>query len=160
MSFDIVGRRPSTKEGECFRNHNGRWWCSLVLYIERIAPDLASQCTHWHTNDCDGLDAEHAAALADRLETEIREGRCERYLRLFKSEQEMEPDEACGACGGTGTRRPWPERGPGNTSTGTKCYVCDGKGMVRPMWTLGPFSVENVKHFVVFLRGCGGFSIL
>lgn len=159
MSFDIVGRRPSTHEGECFST-NGASWSPLALYIQRIAPELASQCTHWYTNDGDGLDAEHAAALADRLDVEIREGRCERYLRLFKSEQEMEPDEACDTCGGTGTRRPWPEDGPGNTSAGTKCHVCDGEGMVRPLWTLCPFSVEIVKNFVIFLRACGGFSIL
>jgi len=93
MSFDIVGRRPSTKKGKCFCT-NGASWSPLALYIQRIAPELASQCTHWYTNDGDGIDAEHAAALADRLDVEIREGRCERYLRLFKSEQEMEPDEA------------------------------------------------------------------
>jgi hypothetical protein len=141
MSFDIIGQRPSTQKGKCFST-NGASWSPLALYIQRIAPELASQCTYWYTNDGDGLDAEHAAALADRLDVEIREGRCERYLRLFKSEQEMEPDEACHTCNGTGCRR------------------CDEKGMVRPLWTLSPCSVEIVKNFVIFLRACGGFSIL
>jgi hypothetical protein len=38
----------------------------------------------------DGLDAERATALADRLDIEIKEGHCERYARVFCSEQEMD----------------------------------------------------------------------
>jgi hypothetical protein len=70
MGFDILGRAPSTKEGEYFRN-SVWWWHPLAAYICKIVPDVACQCTHWHTNDGDGLNAECAAALADRLDAEI-----------------------------------------------------------------------------------------
>jgi hypothetical protein len=157
MGFDIVGRRPLTEEGEYFRN--SVWaWHPLAAYICEIAPGLASRCTYWH--DGDGLNAEDAVALADRLDTEIKEGRCECFARIHASEQEKAPDEACDFCEGTGVRRePVPERGAGGPIIGIQCNWCRGKGTVRPWRTNYPFSVENVQRFITFLRGCCGFSI-
>jgi hypothetical protein len=34
-----------------------------------------------------------------------------------------------------------------------------GTGYVRPDCTDYPFSIENVKEFVAFLKECGGFEI-
>ena len=43
-------------------------------------------------------------------------------------------------------------------SSAMPCFVCSGKGVVRPSFTT-PFSVENVLNFAAFLRDCGGFAI-
>jgi hypothetical protein len=158
MGFDIVGNQPSTVEGEYFHNSCCAWR-PLAHYVCTIAPDITNQCKYWHTNDYDGLDAKHAAALADRLDIEIKDGRCERYAQIFSSEQEMAPDEPCFLCESTGTRKPIPQRGAGDAITGIVCNCCHGKGTIRPWWTQYPFSVENVRKFIVFLRGCGGFRI-
>jgi hypothetical protein len=74
MSFDIYGRAPTSEEGKYFcRNHMG--WVPITEYILTVAPDIAAKCKYWDTNDGDGLDAEHAVALADRLDAEIQSGR-------------------------------------------------------------------------------------
>jgi hypothetical protein len=129
--MDVIGTKPSTKEGECFRNSCIRWH-PLADYACEIAPDITSQCRYWYSNDGYGLNAEHALALADRLDTEIREGRCDRYALRYKSAQEMAPDEPCWLCDGTGTRKPVPEVGAGDMITGIKCNSCGGEGM--PTW--------------------------
>jgi len=40
---------------------------------------------------------------------------------------------------------------------GIRCIVCDGNGFVPGIDY--PFAVDNVRDFVAFLRGCGGFEI-
>jgi hypothetical protein len=145
MGFDIYGRQPSTKRGQYFGT-NWSGWIALADYILKIAPDLAAQCTHLKSNDGDGLGAEQAVALADRLEIEIKEGRCERYAR-----EEAPPAELCPLCEGTGMKKPWPFIGAGDMITGIPC-LCGG-GMI---WD---FDVETVQAFVSFLRSCGGFEI-
>jgi len=156
MAFEIVGQRPSTKEGEYFRRRS-MWWAPLADYMCKVAPEITDQCESWQTNEGDGLDAERAAALANRLDVEIREGRCERYARIHKSMQEKLPEEPCFYCKGTGTKESAPQIGAGDMI----CDYCNGSGIARRLlWRLGHFSVENVQAFVVFLRGCGGFIIL
>jgi hypothetical protein len=158
MGVDVIGNKPSAEEGEYFRN-NWWWWRPLASYVCEIGPEITAHCKYWHSNDHDGLDAEHACALAERLEAEIASGRCERYERRHKSEQEMAPNEPCDLCDGTGTRKPVPERGAGDTVTGVVCNGCGGEGVVRPFWTHYPFDVDNVQRFVRFLRTSGGFII-
>jgi hypothetical protein len=51
------------------------------------------------------------------------------------------------------------ECGAGDKLTGIKCNKCDGNGFVPAFSTYYPFSTDNVRNFVAFLRGCGGFSI-
>jgi hypothetical protein len=158
MGFDLHGHRPSTEDGVYFQN-NVWWWRPLATYACGIAPGITAHCTHWFSNAGDGLDAENASALAERLEAEVNEGRCERYARICRSQQEMAPNESCWLCDGTGTRKPVPERGAGDVITGIKCNNCHGEGTSRPWRTLYPFSVNNVKNFIKFLRACGGFTI-
>lgn len=40
------------------------------------------------------------------------------------------------------------------------CNACGGKGSVRPFVTRYPFSEDNVRKFVAFLKASGGFRIL
>jgi hypothetical protein len=176
MSFDIYGRAPTSEEGKYFcRNNMG--WAPIAEYILTVAPDIAAKCKYWDTNDGDGLDAEHAVALADRLDAEIQSGRCEHYARKYASDQEMTPDEPCWLCDGTGTRKPpvlfsrlddgtpvysSSEDGVGAgdpKTTGIKCNCCRGEGTIRPWGTQYRLHVESVREFVTFLRGCGGFEI-
>jgi hypothetical protein len=49
MAFDIIGRRPSTKQGEYFRRR-GMWWAPLAVYMCRVAPEITGQCESWQTN--------------------------------------------------------------------------------------------------------------
>jgi hypothetical protein len=165
MGFDLIGHAPSSGQGEYY-NQSNVGWHPLAEYIHKIAPDIAKHCTHWHTNDGDGLNAQNAMVLAERLEAEITSGRCQRYAQISASEAEMAPDEPCWLCDGTGRRKPYklgsgesPQIGAGDLLTGEYCNACDGKGTVRPDWTDYRLNVTKVQTFVQFLRACGGFSI-
>jgi hypothetical protein len=158
MGMDVCGLNPTTEEGKCFGN--SCWsWRPLADYVNEIAPGIASKCRYWQSNDGDGLNAADALELAAILQAEIDSGRCERYARIRASAQEMAPNEPCDLCDGTGTRKPIPERGAGDLVSGITCNGCAGTGWVRPWLEHYPFDVENVREFVAFLRGCGGFAI-
>ena len=90
MGFDVYGRKPSGKEGEYFRRNN--WgWSQLADYIRSVAPNIAAKCTYWYSNNGDGLTAKQAAALADRIDDEIRNGRFNLYSRARGAVSETEP---------------------------------------------------------------------
>jgi len=102
-----------------------------------------------------------SAALANKLQQEIDSGRTERFAVIHAAEQELTPNEPCRLSKGTGILRPPAagERGAGDMLTGIKCNACDGNGFVPAFSTYYPFPTDNVRNFVAFLRGCGGFSI-
>ena len=158
MGMDVIGLKPTTKEGECFRN-NVCTWQPLADYCMKVAPDIAVRCKYWRSNDGDGLDEADSVALADVLQKEIDSGRCGSYARIQESELELLPNEPCEMCGGTGIRKPPPEYGAGDGVTGIECNGCKGSGFKRPWACLYRFAVDNVKKFTIFLRGCGGFQI-
>jgi hypothetical protein len=159
MGMDVYGKAPRSEQGKHFRN-NAWWWLPLADYCCEVAPEITSKCTHWHTNDGDGLDAADAIALADALQAEINSNRAEPYARRRQSEIEMMPNEPCWLCEGTGTRKPVPDVGAGDLKLGgIKCNGCKGSGYVRPPDDSYRFSVENVIAFIAFLRDCGGFQI-
>lgn len=142
MGFDIYGADPGTEEGKYFRN-NVWWWRPLADYCLEAAPDVTLACAHWHS-----------------LQIELDAGRTETYARLYASRLEAMPNDPCTICETTVLRKEPPERGAGDLRNGgTKCNACDGEGYRRPWETHYPFDVDNVRGFVTFLRGCGGFSI-
>jgi hypothetical protein len=159
MGMDVVGREPTTEEGEYFCN-NVWFWRPLATYVCSIAPDLTAKCKHWQSNDGDGLNAADSRKLADLLQTEIDSGRTASYQRCYESELARMPKELCDLCEGTGTRKLPPARGAGAPPRdGLRCNACDGEGYREP-WAKGyPFEVRNVQKFVTFLRSCGGFKI-
>jgi len=159
MGMDVFGKQPTSKSGEYFRN-NAWWWRPLADYACEVAPEITARCTYWQSNDGDGLDAQGAVALADKLQAEIDAGRCADYARKRTSAIEMMPDEPCWLCDGTGTRAPPPNCGAGDPKNGgIQCNSCLGRGFIRPNAASYPFSVENVGKFVAFLRASGGFKI-
>jgi hypothetical protein len=164
MGMDVYGREPSGQCGEYFRNNVYRWH-PLADYCRRVAPDICAACKSWHTNDWDGLDGAHAAALAEALQREIDSGRTQSYARRYAAEQELMPNELCNSCGGNGVQKPIPARiaaeipFPTDVKGGGDCYRCGGAGYVRPWETENEFRTENVAAFAAFLRESGGFTI-
>jgi hypothetical protein len=175
MGIDVIGRKPTSKEGEYFRN-NVWWWRPLADYCMEIALDIAARCEGWHYNDGDGLNDRDSAALADALQREIDSGGCRRYAEIRKSVLEQLPNEPCDVREATGIRKAPPkyepspgdefpfagpewERGAGDPANGVKCPSCNSEGYVRPWRSHYDFEVENVQAFVTFLRGSDGFAI-
>ena len=173
MGMDIVGVKPSTKEGEYFRN-NLWWWRPLWDYCANVADDLIDEETYTggHYNDGVGLDADGARALGMRLLEEIQSGRTAEFEQRYRQEVAELPMEECETCHGTGIQRDkWgveqglhdkaldPEVAAVVGRTHGTCNACKGYGK-RPNWaTHYPFNVENVQEFANFLMGSGGFAI-
>jgi hypothetical protein len=74
MGFDIKGRNPASSRGIEF-TVNIWGWTPIAELIIKTAPEIASQCQHWFSNDGDGLDAENSRKLADTLKAELEAGR-------------------------------------------------------------------------------------
>lgn len=154
MGMDVFGKAPRSEKGEYFRN-NVWWWHPLWSYCEEVVPDIAGQVEYGHSNDGDGLDAEAAVELAQRLQAAIDAGATAQYAAERQSALAALPGEVCSICGGTGSRQEPPLIGPGPIP----CNGCNGTGQVRPWETNYPFEVANVQEFAEFLQDCGGFAI-
>jgi hypothetical protein len=169
MGMDVVG-----KSGNYFRA--SVWsWRPLADYMQFVAPEITSTCTHWHTNDGDGLDAAAAIALADVLDLKLTSGACASAAEDYKTAQALLPDEVCNLCEGTGIRRdkvgvsmnmpdqfvPSDDSSRRNPRAGMKgwCNGCRGAGFVRPFACNYPFDVDFVREFSEFCRKSGGFEI-
>jgi len=160
MGMGVFGKAPTTKEGKYFRN-NVWWWRPLAGYCQQIAPEVCKACQHWQSNDGDGLDAEGAQALADALELELESGRTQAYAEAYAAERAALPRHPCEYCEATGTTTEavalkYPAYFP---HVGKTCIQCKGLGTREDSATHYPFDVDNVREFVTFLRGCGGFEI-
>ena len=169
MGMDVYGRKPTTKEGEYFRN-DVWWWKPLWAYCREVST-VALKVKYGFSNDGDGLNAKDSRELASDLQEELDSGRTVEFDILRKEELAKLPRETCSICGGTGIRTDgvgvahgWPTKvvdEPGNPRHGMtgSCNGCGGWGSEEPWAANYPFSEENVREFVAFLRGCGGFKI-
>lgn len=86
MGMDVFGQDPTDAKGEYFRN-NVWWWRPLAAYIEETHPEIAAHCTHWHSNDGDGLNAEQSKSLAEKLRQDIISGRVSNYKNANHSHE-------------------------------------------------------------------------
>ena len=152
MGMDVFGKRPRSEAGEYFCA-NVWSWKPLAAYCCDVAPEITQACKYWQSNDGDGLDDKGAIALANILEREISSGR----TALYEKAQEAIAKVPCNICAGTGIRLQLV--GAISNNGGSRCNGCQGEGYVTPTHTHYPFSAENVKAFVTFLRECGGFEI-
>lgn len=164
MGMDVFGKNPTDEVGRYFRN-NIWWWHPLATFLTETYPDLTAACTHWQSNDGDGLDADDASTLATALQRDLDTGVVARYAEQREEALAALPMHECDLCDGTGVRtdevgRAYGYDKPRDTRTGAGgCNGCDGTGKVAPWITNYPFSVENVADFADFLRSCGGFQI-
>lgn len=156
MGMDVYGRKPINETGKYFRN-NVWYWRPLADLCQELAPDICKACTHWQSNDGDGLDAAGAEALAAVLDAKLADGTIAKYVVDRDAWLEALPDEPCRLCVGKGVRSDalalqhgWDKKA---------CNSCDGKGTQRPSATHYPCDVENVAEFAAFLKACGGFNI-
>lgn len=170
MGMDVFGVQPIDKTGEYFRN-NVWWWRPLWNYCCEVAPELCSH-VNGHMNDGDGLNAEDAKALGEKLMLELWEGRTAQFAKDYMASLADLPRENCTICDGTGIRSDdlgvqngWPlkELEPevqilvGRTHG--SCNACSGIGTTENWATSYPFNVQNVAEFAQFCINSGGFQI-
>jgi hypothetical protein len=152
--MNVFGKTPVSEQGYCFRRTVWEWE-PLWQYCEELAPDLIPADNLGHANDGWGLDEPGALLLADRLAQALDSGKAQQHEEHHTARLMALRPEPCMLCGGTGYRAKPPRRGPGTLP----CARCGGKGLVANSATDFSFSVENVRAFVAFLWGCGGFRI-
>jgi len=101
MGMDVYGLKPTSKRGEYFRSDFERWR-PLATYVQEVAPEITKHCTSWQTNDGDGLGADDANELANRLLKELDSGRTLSYQRRVASRFDGMPEASCWRCDGIG----------------------------------------------------------
>ena len=139
MGYDLYGSEPSTKEGEYFRR-NIWYWGPLADLCLSVAPKECRPCKQWHTNDGDGLDADEAIELAEALERGLKDGRVTAYIAALRAR----PD--CDRRGGSADV----------PREGFQAFVSTLKEAAN---FRDDVTEDDVREFVAFLKGCGGFSI-
>jgi hypothetical protein len=173
MGMDVYGKAPKANEGEYFRN-NVWWWRPLWDYCCDVATDIIGEelAENGHYNSGEGLNAEAAERLGNRLKDEIYSGRTYQYQQDYNEHLSKLSRHACKFCEGTGIRTDavGVEMGmPTRKLTEEEqillerdagwCNACRGEGLVDDFNTNYPFTVENVDNFAMFLLNCGGFQI-
>ena len=171
MGMDVYGKNPSSEKGSYFRN-NVWYWRPLWGYCEELHHDLCHKVEYGHSNDGDGLDADDARLLGERLLADIANGVTAEYERQHNEYIASLPRTDCQYCGATGIRTdevgvehgmPTKELEPEVAMlvgrTHGYCNGCRGEGKVEHFATNYGFSVDNVRNFAEFLLECGGFEI-
>jgi hypothetical protein len=130
--MDVYGNKPTAPEGRYFRR-NVMAWSPLADFCLALAAEECRACTYWHANERDGLNAEQARRLAQRLEQLIVDGTAAGYIARRDSKLAAVPDVPCPRCEGTGKER-------------------SVKGLYR-------LDIRDVMEFAAFLKASGGFEI-
>jgi len=73
MGMDVYGKNQESEKGAYFRN-NVWWWRPLWNYCEELHGDITHKVESGYSNDGDGLDAENALALGQRLLNDLATG--------------------------------------------------------------------------------------
>ena len=136
--------------GVYFRN-NCWWWRPLWDFCKLTSPDLISDKL-WdsgHHNDGEGLNAEDAKLLGNRLMEWISDGRAIEYQAEYMQHIDDIPNDTCGVCNGNNR---------GNNKK-KDCKRCDSTGETESFAKSYPFDVDNVEAFALFCIESGGFEI-
>jgi hypothetical protein len=164
MGYDIHGAEPTAPEGFHFRRSNLAW-PPLAALCRELVSDIARRCTHWTTNDGDGLDRTAAAELAARLQQLIADGTVADYISQLRAMLARLPDQTCETCEGTGriprvvVKTVDSPPGPLDAEGNLICVACAGAGQLQPLVGCRLLDEEDVNEWVTFLQRCGGFSI-
>lgn len=178
MGMDVFGKAPSAAVGEYFRR-NVWGWRPLATAITELAPEIAARCTHWQSNDGDGLDSGDAVALADALQAALDDGRVQALIEIRDAMVRALPNETCRLCAGSGKREdtvgvqagqptrvceavtvvlhvehPHPRAGQVGW-----CNGCDGRGWNPNFERNYGLDADDVREFITFARASGGFEI-
>jgi hypothetical protein len=139
--------------GQYFRN-NVWWWRPLWDYVADLCNEVISEKDHnaGHYNDGHHISKDQCDYIANRLSNELLNGGVKKYSKEYKEEQDNLPMVECHCCEGTG-------KGAHYSEGKDTCHVCKGSGEVEHSGHHYPFSIDNVREFLDFVKNCGGFEI-
>jgi len=173
MGMDVHGKAPVNEKGKYFRR--GIYgWPPLAECVLTACPAECAPCTHWRSNDGDGLDGPQSIALADRLDALIADGIIAAYVKERDEYIAGLPDQPCRFCNGSGVRtdmgKDVPYTFPPSQTVeerlarwhkhwGSTCNGCGGRGNTPPPIKDYELEVSDVVQFAAFVRVSGGFEI-
>lgn len=160
MGMDVYGKKPSSTEGEYFRN-NAWYWRPLWWFCQFASPQVTSKVVHAHSNDGDGLSAKDTLILVKDIKRCIEDGTLLSWAKEYEEHIKSLPLQKCTYCDQTGLRT-WPANTWQNETDSPivkPCNVCKGEGEYANDLSSYPFSIENVHNFLKFLESSGGFEI-
>lgn len=171
MGMDVYGKNPTSEKGGYFRN-NLWYWRPLWSYCLHKHGDLCDKVEGAQYNDGDGLDADDARTLGERLLADVADGTVAAYKADYDAALASLPLEDCDYCNKTGIRTDevgvsmgWADKELSEADaiilgrTHGSCNACNGYGQRPSFFTQYPFEVANVQEFAEFLIDCGGFEI-
>ena len=94
MGMDVYGVNPTSEKGSYFRN-NVWWWHPLWEYCQDLHADLCDKVENGHLNDGDGLDADDARELGERLLRDIASGVTQTYEDEYRKAMSELPMKDC-----------------------------------------------------------------
>jgi hypothetical protein len=158
--MDVSGKAPSSEVGEYFRA-NLWWWRPLWDYCRQVSPEIVTETVHrdGSFNDGAGLDAEHAAKLAEALRAEIASGDAASYIEEYEAERKAIPQLECKQCHGSGYRDDEVAANIRAKNPEFKCNGCQGSGKQDDLASWYPMSLDFVEKFTEFVAASGGFEI-
>lgn len=150
--FEENEKWQNENPGSYFRN-NVWWWRPLWTFICNTCDDILTEEEQGYGDYNDGkeISEKKAIAIADRIQLLLDNGDIDEYIKERKDTLDLEPDDECDLCGGTGTRN--------DTVIKGECNKCDGKGHHRPFITHYHLDKDNIIEFERFCRQSGGFNI-
>jgi hypothetical protein len=149
MGFDLIGVKPTTKNGEYFRNNVWYWkplWEFVTNSCKEEMSDEAIKMGIY--NDGYKIDDKTAKAIGNNLKTLLKDGEVTRYVTEREKLLAGLSTEDCEWCEGTG-----------ETKNNQSCGACKGKGVKKHFATWYSLNEGNVDEFADFCLESGGFEI-
>lgn len=155
MGMDVIGKNPTTDQGEYFRA-NVWYWHPLWSMVEYLYPNIAAKVKHAHSNDGDGLSQKDSIILSQLLKKDLESGDIQSFIDDFEESKNSLEKHDCTYCSQTGYRA-WPQ--PDGSLLQKICNVCNGTLKVDDFMSSYYMNIDLIKEFQVFLENCGGFEI-
>ncbi len=170
MGMDVYGKNPKNEVGTYFRR-NVWGWRPLWDYCEQMYNDLVGEVSG-HYNDGDGLDDKGSLELANRIKTDLENGRANEFIVQRNKALSELPRETCEICKGSGIRtdRVGVENGMPDRELPQEqaiilgrikgwCNSCNAEGTKDNFATWYSLDLDDLKEFAEFLENSGGFEI-
>jgi hypothetical protein len=177
MGFDLSG-----KSGNYFQN-NVWWWRPLWHFVCESCDGVLTEddrCGGAY-NDGHFIDPDKCQKIVAELTSLLESGAVKGYERDYMNCDNTFPEDPCEICATTGWEywalrddawkrldippNPPPEQledGPfldPDKIYRRQCFRCLGSGKEKPISATYPFSEENVREFVAFVKDSNGFCI-
>jgi hypothetical protein len=154
--IELLGKKPVNEQGQRFAATHFEWPIIWDM-CHAIAPTVINDYNAYFGKYNDGgvsFREDQALKLAGFLELHMESGQTEKDIKNIHDTIESLKGEQCTNCEGTKKER--------NQLTGemVRCNTCGGTGRFDNLQKRIVIEIEYLKKLSIFLRNCGGFSVV